>query len=87
TIELTETVLLSKAAEVCSILTILRELGFKIALDDFGQVELAERTALLRSFIDASPDLIYYRNAKGEFSGCNRAMEELTGKRESELVG
>ncbi|MBD0784791.1 aerobic respiration two-component sensor histidine kinase ArcB [Vibrio sp. Y2-5] len=51
------------------------------------QVELAERTALLRSFIDASPDLIYYRNAKGEFSGCNRAMEELTGKRESELVG
>ncbi|XAW89958.1 aerobic respiration two-component sensor histidine kinase ArcB [Vibrio sp. CDRSL-10 TSBA] len=51
------------------------------------QMELAERTALLRSFIDASPDLIYYRNAKGEFSGCNRAMEELTGKRESDLVG
>lgn len=36
TIELTETVLLSKASEVCSILTVLRELGFKIALDDFG---------------------------------------------------
>ncbi|MDC0609307.1 aerobic respiration two-component sensor histidine kinase ArcB [Vibrio sp.] len=51
------------------------------------QLELAERTALLRSFIDASPDLIYYRNANGVFSGCNRAMEELTGKRESELVG
>lgn len=51
------------------------------------QLELAERTALLRSFIDASPDLIYYRNAKGEFSGCNRAMEELIGKRESQLVG
>lgn len=30
TIELTETVLLSKAAEVCSILTILRELGLKL---------------------------------------------------------
>ncbi|KII77446.1 aerobic respiration two-component sensor histidine kinase ArcB [Vibrio renipiscarius] len=51
------------------------------------QVELAERTALLRSFIDASPDLIYYRNADGVFSGCNRAMEELTGKKESQLVG
>nr|WP_068712190.1 aerobic respiration two-component sensor histidine kinase ArcB [Vibrio tritonius] len=51
------------------------------------QLELAERTALLRSFIDASPDLIYYRNAKGEFSGCNRAMEELTGRSEHELVG
>ena len=51
------------------------------------QLELAERTALLRSFIDASPDLIYYRNAQGVFSGCNRAMEELTGKKESQLVG
>jgi two-component system, OmpR family, aerobic respiration control sensor histidine kinase ArcB len=51
------------------------------------QLELAEQTALLRSFIDASPDLIYYRNANGVFSGCNRAMEELTGKKESELVG
>ncbi|AUI85310.1 aerobic respiration two-component sensor histidine kinase ArcB [Vibrio azureus] len=51
------------------------------------QLELAERTALLRSFIDASPDLIYYRNAQGIFSGCNRAMEELTGKKESQLVG
>jgi two-component system aerobic respiration control sensor histidine kinase ArcB len=48
---------------------------------------LAERTALLRSFIDASPDLIYYRNADGVFSGCNRAMEELTGKKENQLVG
>ena len=51
------------------------------------QLELAERTALLRSFIDASPDLIYYRNAQGEFSGCNRAMEELTGRSEHQLVG
>ncbi|MEL7286211.1 MAG: aerobic respiration two-component sensor histidine kinase ArcB [Pseudomonadota bacterium] len=51
------------------------------------QLELAERTALLRSFIDASPDLIYYRNADGVFSCCNRAMEELTGKKEHQLVG
>ncbi|MCL9781106.1 aerobic respiration two-component sensor histidine kinase ArcB [Vibrio sp. S4M6] len=51
------------------------------------QVELAERTALLRSFIDASPDLIYYRKANGVFSGCNKAMETLTGKSERQLVG
>ncbi|MGR5118609.1 aerobic respiration two-component sensor histidine kinase ArcB [Vibrio astriarenae] len=51
------------------------------------QLELAERTALLRSFIDTSPDLIYYRNSEGLFSGCNRAMEELIGKSERELVG
>lgn len=51
------------------------------------QLELAERTTLLRSFIDTSPDLIYYRNAEGIFSGCNRAVEELTGRSEQELVG
>jgi two-component system aerobic respiration control sensor histidine kinase ArcB len=51
------------------------------------QLELAERTALLRSFLDASPDLIYYRSADGVFSGCNRAMEELTGRKEKDLVG
>jgi two-component system aerobic respiration control sensor histidine kinase ArcB len=51
------------------------------------QLELAERTTLLRSFIDTSPDLIYYRNAEGVFSGCNRAVEELTGRSEQELVG
>lgn len=51
------------------------------------QLELAEQTALLRSFIDASPDLIYYRNADGVFSGCNLALEELTGRKENELVG
>lgn len=51
------------------------------------QVELAKRTALMRSFLDASPDLIYYRNTDGEFSGCNKAFEELVGLPEKQLVG
>ncbi|OEF22616.1 aerobic respiration two-component sensor histidine kinase ArcB [Vibrio rumoiensis] len=51
------------------------------------QVELAQRTALMRSFLDASPDLIYYRNTDGEFSGCNKAFEELVGLPEKKLVG
>lgn len=51
------------------------------------QTELAEKSALLRSFIDASPDLIYYRNADSVFMGCNQAMERLTGLKEEELVG
>lgn len=52
-----------------------------------AQLHLGERTALLRSFIDSSPDLVYYRNEEGCFSGCNRAMEELTGKAEGQLIG
>ncbi|WP_098734191.1 aerobic respiration two-component sensor histidine kinase ArcB, partial [Escherichia coli] len=38
------------------------------------------------SFLDASPDLVFYRNEDKEFSGCNRAMELLTGKSEKQLV-
>ncbi|WP_367987256.1 aerobic respiration two-component sensor histidine kinase ArcB [Vibrio sp. NTOU-M3] len=65
----------------------MKDLENEVYQRERTQLELAERTALLRSFIDASPDLIYYRNADGVFSGCNRAMEELTGKKESQLVG
>jgi two-component system aerobic respiration control sensor histidine kinase ArcB len=65
----------------------MRDLENEVYQRERTQLELAERTALLRSFIDASPDLIYYRNAEGSFSGCNKAMEELTGKSERELVG
>lgn len=42
---------------------------------------------LLRSIIDASPDLIYYRNEEGKFAGCNRVAEQMTGKSEEELMG
>ncbi|CZF84703.1 Aerobic respiration control sensor protein ArcB [Grimontia celer] len=65
----------------------MQDLENEVYQREKAQVELAEQTALLRSFIDASPDLIYYRNEKGQFSGCNRAMEDLTGKKEKELVG
>ncbi|WP_418113918.1 aerobic respiration two-component sensor histidine kinase ArcB [Vibrio scophthalmi] len=65
----------------------MKDLENEVYQRERTQVELAERTALLRSFIDASPDLIYYRNAEGVFSGCNRALEELTGMKESQLVG
>ena len=44
-------------------------------------------STLLRSIIDASPDLIYYRNEEGQFAGCNRIAELMTGKTEQELLG
>ncbi|UJF19656.1 aerobic respiration two-component sensor histidine kinase ArcB [Vibrio sp. SS-MA-C1-2] len=52
-----------------------------------AQLELNEQTVLLRSFIDASPDLIYYRNEKGQLSGANKAMEELTGMAQDQMIG
>ncbi len=44
-------------------------------------------STLLRSIIDTSPDLIYYRNQEGQFAGCNRVAEQMTGKTEQELIG
>ncbi|PPE59992.1 hybrid sensor histidine kinase/response regulator [Pectobacterium brasiliense] len=52
-----------------------------------AQIELEQQSALLRSFLDASPDLVYYRNEDKEFSGCNRAMELLVGKSQKQLIG
>ncbi len=65
----------------------MKDLENEVYQRESTQLELSERTALLRSFIDASPDLIYYRNEDGQFSGCNKAIEDLTGKTEAELVG
>jgi len=52
-----------------------------------AQLVVEERSALVRSFIDSSPDLVYYSNERGQFSGCNLSMEALTGKVEKELIG
>ncbi|MGY5450657.1 aerobic respiration two-component sensor histidine kinase ArcB [Agarivorans sp. MS3-6] len=52
-----------------------------------AQQELEEHSALLRSFIDSSPDLVYYRNEQGQFSGCNLALEQLVGRSEKKLIG
>ncbi|MDN4501982.1 aerobic respiration two-component sensor histidine kinase ArcB [Alteromonadaceae bacterium BrNp21-10] len=56
--------------------------------DRYEKEQQAQRiSSLLRSIIDSSPDLIYYRNQQGQFAGCNRIAEEMTGKTESQLVG
>lgn len=52
-----------------------------------AQIKLEQQTSFLRSFLDASPDLVFYRNLDKQFSGCNRAMELLSGKSEKQLIG
>ena len=51
------------------------------------QQQLREGTTLLRSFLDTSPDLIFHRDLEERFVSCNKAMEALSGKTESQLVG
>ncbi|CAM3822123.1 MULTISPECIES: aerobic respiration two-component sensor histidine kinase ArcB [Rahnella] len=68
-------------------LAVVDKLKLEMQHREQAQIELSQQSALLRSFLDASPDLVYYRNEDKEFSGCNRAMELLTGKSEKQLIG
>lgn len=65
----------------------IEDLESEVFQREKAQMESQERSALLRSFIDTSPDLVYYRNELEEFSGCNKAMENLLGRPEKELIG
>ena len=62
------------------------QLKIEIKEREETQIQLEPQSSFLRSFLDASPDLVFYRNEDKEFSGCNRAMELLTGKSEKQLV-
>lgn len=62
------------------------QLKIEIKEREETQIQLEQQSSFLRSFLDASPDLVFYSNEDKEFSGCNRAMELLTGKSEKQLV-
>jgi two-component system aerobic respiration control sensor histidine kinase ArcB len=67
--------------------TMLEKLKVEMKEREETQIRLEQQSSFLRSFLDASPDLVFYRNEDKEFSGCNRAMELLTGKSEKQLIG
>ncbi|WBM71105.1 aerobic respiration two-component sensor histidine kinase ArcB [Buttiauxella sp. WJP83] len=64
----------------------LEQLKVEMQEREETQIQLEQQSSFLRSFLDASPDLVFYRNEDKEFSGCNRAMELLTGKSEKQLI-
>jgi len=47
---------------------------------------LNEKT-LLRTLIDAIPDLIFFKNKKSVYLGCNKAFEEFFGAAEKTIIG
>lgn len=65
----------------------IEELRKEIAERKKTQLELAQQGMLLRSIVDSSPDLFYYRDNNGVFAGCNKMFEEVMGKTSDELIG
>ena len=49
--------------------------------------EIDNKQALLNSLINSTPDLIFFKNTKNLYLGCNKAFEEFIGKKEAEIVG
>lgn len=52
-----------------------------------AQQELEEQSLLLRSIVDSSPDLFYYRDVAGRFAGCNKMFAAVVGKQPEDLIG
>jgi len=48
---------------------------------------LSQEQILLRSLIDAVPNLIFYKNRDSVYIGCNHAFTEYMGHTESEIIG
>jgi PAS domain S-box-containing protein len=48
---------------------------------------LSQEQILLRSLIDAVPNLIFYKNRDSVYIGCNHAFADYMGHKESEIIG
>ncbi|WGL16080.1 ATP-binding protein [Microbulbifer bruguierae] len=51
------------------------------------QQALSDQLQFLQILIDAIPAPIFYKNAEGIYSGCNRAFEAFLGKPREEIIG
>ncbi len=49
--------------------------------------EIANSNALLRSILDSTPDLIFFKDSNGVYRGCNNAFAEFIGRPEAEIIG
>ncbi|MCC5851958.1 MAG: response regulator [Alkalimonas sp.] len=63
------------------------ELRVEILERKKAQQELEGQTLLIRSIVDSSPDLFYYRDESGRFASCNKMFEVIMGKPAAELLG
>lgn len=65
----------------------IEELRREISERRKTEQELAEQSLLIRSIVDSSPDLFYYRDEKGLLASCNKMFESIMGKPMNELIG
>lgn len=52
-----------------------------------AEQEIRNQRALLYNLLDSIPDLIYYKDIKGVYLGCNPAFAEFIGRTREEILG
>ncbi|BBO99334.1 EAL domain-containing protein [Sulfuriferula nivalis] len=69
--------------------SILNENEVGVLARDFNHMldTIAHEKALLRGVIDATPDLIFFKDINGVYLGCNKAFELFAGRPENQLIG
>ena len=65
--------------------SIIKKLNYAVQKTKRFQKKLEFQNFLLRTILNTSPDLIYFRDEQSKFLGCNYEMELLTGKKEKDL--
>ncbi len=59
----------------------------KNAIEMHNKQQIEEQRSLLKALVNATPDLIFYKDSEYRYVGCNNAFAELVGLPETELVG
>ncbi len=62
---------------------IARDLSERKRLEE----KIREQLEFLQTLIDTIPNPIFYKDANGRYTGCNRAFLEITGKSMEEILG
>ena len=69
------------------IATTVAKPGLVILQSQQDSNEIANQKALLDSLINSIPDLIFYKDKKSVYLGCNNAFEKYAGKEEKDIIG
>ena len=69
------------------ILTILISLFVIFSLVVFLLRRNSQTKELLHTVINSSDDLIFYKDCKLKYMGCNKSFENLVGKKEADIIG
>ncbi len=58
-----------------------------VTLRKQAEQQVKEHAALLKSLLDALPDLVFYKDTEGVYLGCNPSFEAFVGRPAHEIIG